>query len=72
MSVTPTGIFTVAKRLNENALASIVINVDGITYIKRNNQCIITSKKADIHFTIQGFTQYILGVRSLLQLQFTL
>lgn len=50
---------------------NIVINVDGITYIKKNNQCISTSEKADIHFTIQGFTQYILGVRSLLQLQIT-
>ncbi len=50
---------------------NIVINIDGISYIKRNNQCIITTKKAAIRFTIQGFTQYILGVKSLLELQFT-
>ncbi len=49
---------------------NIAINVDGISYVKKENQCIITTENTDIQFTIQGFTQYILGVRSPLELQF--
>ncbi|MCK5811545.1 MAG: GNAT family N-acetyltransferase [Clostridiales bacterium] len=49
----------------------IAIKVDKELYINRKDQSTITTKDIAIQFTIQGFTQYILGVRSLIELQYT-